>query len=169
MSAAWLKIRLGKFSALSIEAGLGGDIVAVTLAAARHYARGLRSGRRPVGLPNLARLGVPDSDLGAEFDLLLPADVAEPLADEASRREAPIELIVSHAVLVFLADLDASGSSRRTAEEAAARSRYRVDAQRPESGHKRRGGRDTPAAKSTPAGDRIGRSRPRGGGRLSRR
>jgi hypothetical protein len=43
-----LKVALEPFARASLEARFGADLSAATIAALRHYARGLRSKRRPL-------------------------------------------------------------------------------------------------------------------------
>ena len=97
-----MKVALGKFAALGIEHHLGVDLVFGVQVALAHYLRGLRSGLAPVDPPWFSR--------GAErcepFELPLDAEAEDQLDRLTRRFGLTVDQILTHAVLVYLADLD---------------------------------------------------------------
>ena len=119
------EVALGTFTRSGIEARFGSDVKAGIEAALRHYTRRLRSNRPPVRVPAFLRQEAPSSS-GEAFELEMAAEIEEALEREADRQGVSTALLLSHAVLVYLADLDANVGEFRSSrvEEGVALSRY---------------------------------------------
>jgi hypothetical protein len=100
-----MRAALGRFAQREIEAALGPDLIAGVQTALRHYAGRLTSGPAPVGLPELALAGG-----GARRDLELAVghEVERALEREGDRQGASLGQLTTHAVFVYLADLERS-------------------------------------------------------------
>lgn len=120
-----MRVALGTFARSGIEARFGSDVGAGVEAALRHYTRRLRSRRAPIAIPPFRR-DRPQSGTEAEIDLSVGSEVEEALEAEAGRQDVPVSLLSSHAVLVYLADIDAASSDglRGSTEEDPAPPRY---------------------------------------------
>jgi hypothetical protein len=103
-----MKIMLGTFACFCIEARFGADVGTGVQVAARHYTRRLRSARKPVEIPRFLR-DQPLDDARREFEVFIEPEVQEMLEREAGKRQVYLDQILSHAVFVYLADLDAAG------------------------------------------------------------
>jgi hypothetical protein len=105
-----MKVALGTFEKEGIEIDLGGDIASGVRTALLRYLDRLGSAKPPLAPPRF-RDAVASGDAGAtriELDLSEEAQVA--LEREARRHAVPVDRILSHAVLVYLAELDAAGA-----------------------------------------------------------
>jgi hypothetical protein len=100
-----VKVALGRFARSGIETRLGGDVSTGVQLALHHYARRLRSARRPIDAPHFASDTVP-SEGATMIDVTLDPEVQAVLEQEARRQQLPLEQILHHAVLVCLADFD---------------------------------------------------------------
>ena len=111
-----MRVALGKFAQSGIETHLGVDLAAGVQIALAHYARRLRSGRAPVEPPWFCR--TVGEDAGAPFELQVDPETEVVLARQARRHSLSMNQVLSHAVFVYLADLDSfsgrspAGSSR---------------------------------------------------------
>lgn len=104
-----MRVALGTFACLSIEARFGPDAAAGVEAALRHYTRRLRSGRAPIAVPAFCRAQAPTgASASATFDLDVGPEIEAALEAEAGRQGIPIDLLLAHAVFVYLAALDAT-------------------------------------------------------------
>ncbi len=104
-----MRVQLGHFTRSGIESHLGADLAGGVQAALRHYWRRLRSGKTPVELPRAWADTVLDGT-GASFDLPVESEIRLILEREAERQATTADRVLLHAVLVYLADLDASAS-----------------------------------------------------------
>jgi hypothetical protein len=114
-----MKIALGTLARSGIEARFGAEAKAGIDAALRHYTRRLKSGNQPVAVPSFGR-DARCQDAPHAFDIALAPEVETTLGSEARRQGVTIDLLAGHAVLVYLADLDASAgdsSGERAKEE----------------------------------------------------
>jgi hypothetical protein len=105
-----MKIMLGTFACICIETRFGADLGAGAQAALRHYARRLRSSRKPVPVP----IFLPEptaEDTRVAIELTVEPEVREILEREALEREVLLDHLLSHAVFVYLADLDSGGGT----------------------------------------------------------
>lgn len=100
-----MKVVLGKFASWGLKARFGTDLAAGVQAALLHYTRRLKSMSPPVGIPRLSR-DQPDPGVNVAFELAIAPDVQATLEVEARRYPVPVERVLVHAVLVYLADLD---------------------------------------------------------------
>ena len=103
-----MKVSLGTFVRSSCETRFGSDLARVLREACIHYARRLRSGRRPVGVPNIYRR---PRSAGSDIRLMpveffLPERITKQLEWEARRQHVSLDELLVHAALVYLADLD---------------------------------------------------------------
>jgi hypothetical protein len=121
-----MRVALGTFVRSGVEAHFGSEAKAGIEAALRHYTRRLKSSRPPVAVPVFSRKKGPTSQDGEAFDLAVGPEIEEALTREARRQGVPTNLLLTHAVLIYLADLDANlGESRASpVEEDAALPRY---------------------------------------------
>ena len=113
-----MRVVLGNFARSGIERHLGADLGAGVQAALLHYARRLRSTRAPVWFPRACE-GMMPEPAGVSFDLPVDSEVRIALEREAQKRAATTEQMLTHAVLVYLADMDAVAGPGRTPEVSA--------------------------------------------------
>jgi hypothetical protein len=83
--------------------------------AARYYLSDLGSGRLALRVPRLDKGGAGRCSMRLPIDL--DRDSWRELEAEAKRQEVPIEALVVHAILYFLADLDSGRVGRRILED----------------------------------------------------
>ncbi len=102
-----MRVALGQFARSGIETHLGADLAGGVQTALRHYWRRMRSGRRPIELPR-AGAGIALDEAGASFELPVEAELRLTLEREAERQATTVDRVLLHAVLLYLADLDAS-------------------------------------------------------------
>lgn len=102
-----MKITLGKFIKEGIESRTGHDAATGVQAALLYYADRVRSSRPPVPSPSFLQelrscgaVELVEPALGPETEALL--------AEEARRQETTVEDLSAHAVMVYLAELDAA-------------------------------------------------------------
>jgi hypothetical protein len=107
-----MRVALGKFACSGIETHLGGDIPASTRAALFHYARKLKTGRRPIAPPRFLDDRAPQEP-GAAFDLTVDPETEAMLEREAQRQQMTISQLAAHTVLVYLAELEFLGVAPR--------------------------------------------------------
>jgi hypothetical protein len=109
-----MRVALGTFAHSAIETHLGGDVASGAEAALVHYVRRVKSARPPVGLPAFARDWAPPKETTA-LELEVEPEQVATLEREAVRQGATMDQLVTHAVFVYLADLDrpeAAGTGR---------------------------------------------------------
>ena len=107
-----MRVVLGKFACLGIEAHLGEDIPAGVRTALLHYARKLKAGRRPVAPPRFLAERTPQEPELA-FELTVDPETEAMLEQEALRQRTTIAQLVSHTVMVYLAELEFLGVAPR--------------------------------------------------------
>jgi len=101
-----VKIALEPFARSSIEDRFGPDLCRGAESALRHYARRVRSRRRPPDVPLFMRgVGV-DRDAAIELELSLPYEVQSALTREARLQRVAPDRIVAHAIFVYLSDIE---------------------------------------------------------------
>jgi hypothetical protein len=98
-----VKVALGKFARSSIEELLGGDLHDGVEAALTHYTHRLNSNLKPVRPPDFDWVSVDSGDI---FDLTVAPELEAALEQEALEQRVPLDQILVHAVLVYLADLE---------------------------------------------------------------
>jgi len=104
MADASMKVSLGTLARSGIESELGPDIAAAARAALAHYRRRLESGRPPVAPPRfLAYLAREDGDA---LELNLDPEIEAMLEREAAKHGTDLDALVTHSVLVYLAEFD---------------------------------------------------------------
>jgi hypothetical protein len=116
-----MRVTLGTLAYSGIEARFGPSTAAGVDAALRHYTRRLASRRPPAPVPSFARR--PPATPVMELDLAVGSQIEAALSKESERQGVSIDLILAHAVFVYLADLD-TAEGGRVAEEGASPSRY---------------------------------------------
>jgi hypothetical protein len=98
-----VEIVLGAFTSSCVRTRLGSDLAGGVELATRHYGRRLRSAQTP---PPFGDLPVePDAPAVAVDVTLDPGDIAL-LEAEAGRAGCDLQQLVTHAILVYIADLD---------------------------------------------------------------
>jgi hypothetical protein len=102
-----MKIALGKFACFCIETRFGSDLRGGVQAALRFYTRSLESATTPIAVPAFCMDRARESS-EVEFDLAVEAEVEAALVREAHRQAVGMRELLTHAVFVYLADLDTS-------------------------------------------------------------
>jgi len=100
-----MKLALGTFACNGIEAFLDTDILSGVEAAVSDLAQRIEAGMAVVGVPRLARDAAAD-DQGHSVDLSVDERTWLLLKREAARQGATLSQLVTHSVLVYLAELD---------------------------------------------------------------
>lgn len=152
-----VKIVLEPFARGSIEDRFGPDLCRGSEAALRHYARRVRSRRRPPEVPLFMCEVDVDRSEAIELELSLPYEVQSALTREARLQGVRLDRIVAHAIFVYLSDVEAGpGSWVEDAKEDGVAPRYTEHAARQLSSTRR--------PRGTPAGGRtLWRGRGAGG------
>jgi hypothetical protein len=105
MSVPTMKIALGTFACNGIEACLNTDIPSGVEAAVSDLAQRIDAGKAVVGIPQLAREASGDEQAHS-VDLSVDERTWLLLEREAARQGATLSQLVTHSVLVYLAELD---------------------------------------------------------------
>ncbi len=103
-------VELGKLACTGLEGHFGDDLEAGARKALLHYAYKVKAGRRPVVAPRF--LQAPTSP-EVKFDLTLDKETEALLAREAARQRIDVSRLATHAVLIYLAELEFLGVSPR--------------------------------------------------------
>jgi hypothetical protein len=109
-----MKVTLCTFTRVGLESELGPDLATAVSTALCHYAAKLGSGRPPIALPPFLasrRLRKVEETL----ELSVPADVEATLVGEAARQGVDLDLLVTHSMLVYLAELHFLAARARVA------------------------------------------------------
>jgi len=114
-----MRIELGTFARAGIESHYGSDLDAGVRAALVHYTRRLRSARRPMALPTF-QAGASSADSDVALELQVDPSVTAALQHEVDRHGVSVQELTTHAVLVYLADLDRAGIQDHGAADAPA-------------------------------------------------
>jgi hypothetical protein len=101
-----INVELGKLACSGLEGHFGPDLTVGARKALLHYAYKLKVGRRPLAPP---RFLDPEPDPHAKFELTLDRMTEEALEQEAQRQHVTMSRLATHAVLVYLAELDFLG------------------------------------------------------------
>jgi hypothetical protein len=93
-----------------MESRFGADQIAEGVGIALlHYTRRLNSGRKPVAFPSFCRVEAESTEGSVKLaDVVVGAKVEALLRHEARRQRVALGQILTHAVFVYLADLEAS-------------------------------------------------------------
>jgi hypothetical protein len=105
MSVPIMKVALGTFACNGIEACLDTDIPSGVQAALSDFTQRIVAGKAPVGIPHLAGEASGDSQ-ARSIDLSVDERTWMLLRREAARQGATLSQLVTHSVLVYLAELD---------------------------------------------------------------
>ena len=97
-----MRVAVGKPLREEIEARLGQDLIGGVRHVLRYYALRLGSERRPIELPDFARAGA-GADL-IEIEVPVEAEIEKAMAAEVERVGTSIDLLVRHALFVYIAD-----------------------------------------------------------------
>lgn len=100
-----MRIALGTTACVGIETHLGSDIPGGVRVALADYASRLESGSALIGIPGVLR-GLDRSAPVVAFDLEVDEWIEIALEREAARHGVSADEAATHAVLVYLADLD---------------------------------------------------------------
>lgn len=152
-----MKIKLGEFASASLRDRFGDQLSTAAETAVTRYADSFDSAAPPLDPPRFLADSPPGS-AGTELELAIEPDVEATLIDAARRCDVSLDRIVTHAVFVLLADLDASAGTAPAprAEEAGSVTRCLGDARRTQShSASRHGGQPWPQ-EPLPGRDRSG-------------
>ena len=105
MSVPIMKVALGTFACSGIEACLNTDIPSGVRAAVSDFTARIDAGKAPAGIPQLSQ-EAPGEELGHFVDLPVDERTWVLLEREAARQGATLSQLVTHSVLVYLAELD---------------------------------------------------------------
>ena len=105
-----VNVQLGELACNGLEGHFGPNVAAGTRRALVHYAYKLKAGRRPLAVPGF-RDDSPQPQ--AIFDLTLDKDSEDALAREALRQQVSLTRLATHAVFVYLAELEFLGMPPR--------------------------------------------------------
>jgi hypothetical protein len=100
-----MKITLGTFASKEIWSRPGAKVSREVLLALREYAEKLRSGQVPIGIPAFCR-DEPQREAALSLDLIVDEETKLVLEREATRQGTTVDRLATHAVLVYLAELD---------------------------------------------------------------
>lgn len=101
-----LNVELGKLACSGLEGHFGSDLTVGARKALLHYAYKVKAGRRPPAAPRFLK---PGAEAEAKFDLTLDRETEALLDREAKRLRVTTTSLATHAVLVYLAELDFLG------------------------------------------------------------
>lgn len=104
-------VELGNFARRAMEARVGSDLSKGLREAIKHYSRRLESGRRPLAPPPFLSDLPPEP--GSAFEVAIGKEAEAALEREADRQHVSAQLILRHAVLTYLADMDSDGRPLR--------------------------------------------------------
>jgi hypothetical protein len=99
-----VRIALGTFACKEIEAQTGSSIAVGAKAAIADYARRLESTTPPIEVPSLP--WVTRAKGAIDLELAVDPETEAILEREAARQGTTISQLVSHSVLVYLAEID---------------------------------------------------------------
>ena len=105
-----VKIELGKLACNGLEGHFGADVATGARRALLHYTYKLKAGRKPIAAPRFLRS---ETSPEAKFDLTLDRETEALLAQEARRQRTTTSRLATHAVLLYLAELDFLGVAPR--------------------------------------------------------
>lgn len=100
-----MKVALGTFACSGIEACLDTDIPSGVQAAVSDFTQRIDAGKAPVGIPTVAQSASGDEQ-GHAVDLTVDERTWLLLEREAARQGATLSQLVTHTVLIYLAELD---------------------------------------------------------------
>lgn len=100
-----MRVALSKFACDGIEAQLGAGAPTGVRMALFHYAGKLATGRRTTPFPSFLTDRGP-AEPATTFDLIVDPETEALLKEEAAKQGVEMERLVSHAVLVYLAELE---------------------------------------------------------------
>lgn len=99
-----MKVTLGKIAKEGIEAHAEGDVDAVVRAALLHYAALVDSAKPPLSPPPFSAA---PKEAGSSLEFMLDPEIQVVLERQARGASASVEDLATHAVLLYLAELDA--------------------------------------------------------------
>jgi hypothetical protein len=100
-----VRLTLGGFARSAIEERLGSDLRVAVITALLHYARRVKSGRRPVPPPRFYRDRPGEAD-GTTLELQISPETLASLEAQAGLHQVSLNQIMVHAIFVYLADLE---------------------------------------------------------------
>jgi hypothetical protein len=105
-----VSVELGKLACTGLEGHFGADLSVGARKALLHYAYKLKAGRKPVAAPRFLK---PPASPEARIDLTLDRETEALLAHEARSQRTTTSQLATHAVLVYLAELEFLGVAPR--------------------------------------------------------
>jgi len=105
-----MQVLIGPLGRAGINAQFGGDTEAGLRAALLHYAGKLRTGRDPVEYPSFLQSGS-FSDSGEAAEVEIEEAIEKVIVAEADRQGRTAAELAGHAVLLYLAELEAVGAT----------------------------------------------------------
>jgi hypothetical protein len=100
-----MRVTLGTFASSEIWSRPGAKVSQEVLLALREYAEKLRTGQVPIGIPTFCR-DEPQREAELSLDLIVDKETKLVLEREAERQGTTVNRLATHAVLIYLADLD---------------------------------------------------------------
>jgi hypothetical protein len=100
-----MKISLGTFACMGVEAHLGSDLALGVREALANYTRQIDSGSPPPEIPRFAAGALVPQPAKA-LDLSVDEETWEVLEREAARQGTTASELAAHSVLVYLAEID---------------------------------------------------------------
>lgn len=104
-----MKVTLGKIAKEGIEAHAAGNADAVVRAALRRYTDLIESAKPPLSPPPFSAGG---TESGGGLEFMLDPEMQAALERQARDASASVEDLAAHAVLLYLAELDAVSAIR---------------------------------------------------------
>lgn len=98
-----MKISLGTFACMGVEAHLGSDLAVGVREALAEYTRRIDSESPPLAMPRFAARPVRPAK---DFDLPIDEQTWEVLEREAARQGTTASELATHSVLLYLAEVD---------------------------------------------------------------
>ena len=101
-----MRVALGKFVQAGIETRPGADIGSAVKDGLTHYTSRLDSDEPPLRVPDFCH-DADRSEGGDAFEVPVDPETEAALRQEARRQQVPLGQVLSHAILLHLAGLDA--------------------------------------------------------------
>jgi hypothetical protein len=100
-----MEIKIGQLAYTYMRANLGDDVESGLRMALLHYAKLAELGKGPIDVPPFSRKSLPP-EAGFTIDLTWDERTEALLKEEAARQGVTMDVLATHAVLVYLAALE---------------------------------------------------------------